>query len=229
MYGKYKKYRRYNYHNYNQNSVLDDLFDAFILIIVKLGYLMGKLILKLFNLIKSKLRKQSEAVNVEINKIGSISEREMQFSQIPSKEQRGINQKYSLKSSLITPAENQFLDVLERIVGSRYHIECQVQMSRLVNVSDSNEYYTNYRDFNKIKAKSIDFVLFDEKYKPHLAIELDDHTHSRLDRIRRDLFVDEVMREVGLPIIHVSVAYPNQYNVGKLKEQMLQISDLDLI
>jgi hypothetical protein len=128
------------------------------------------------------------------------------------------NQRYSLRDSLLTPAEKEFLAVLEKIVGDHFYIQKQVQLSRIVAPTNSNEHFTNYRDFNQIKAKSIDFVLYDREYRPYLCIELDDHSHSLADRIKRDNFVNEVMASVGLRILHIPVAY--SYDLEVLRQQI---------
>jgi hypothetical protein len=120
---------------------------------------------------------------------------------------------YRLRDCLITQAEKNFLEVLKESVGDKYYIELQVQISRIVEPTNSN-----YSDFNRIKAKSIDFVLYDKNYKPFLAIELDDSSHLKADRIDRDNFVDGVMNSVGLRIIHVPVSY--HYDIEKLRNQI---------
>lgn len=124
---------------------------------------------------------------------------------------------YAVKNFL-TPAESEFLLVLEKVIGDRYEIEKQVQLSRIATPKDSNKNFTNYHYFNKIKAKSIDFVLFDKtkNYKPYLCIELDDHSHLRWDRIKRDEFVNGVMKDINLRIIHVPVR--RFYNTEKLRQ-----------
>jgi len=139
---------------------------------------------------------------------------------IPALHQSNAEDRYGLKGSLLTPAEKEFLNALNQVVGDRYHVELQVQLSRIVAPKDSTKTFTNYRDFNRIKAKSIDFVLYDNDYKPYMCIELDDRTHLRWDRIKRDIFVDEVMKGVGLPIIHVRRA--PSYDLDELKERVLQ-------
>jgi hypothetical protein len=122
--------------------------------------------------------------------------------------------KYELRECLLTPAEKDFLSVLEQIVGDRYIIEKQVPVSRIINTqeTDSHSY------FNRIKAKSIDFVLFNKDYSPYLCIELDDNSHLRWDRIKRDVFIDDLLKSVGLRIIHVRVAY--SYDGNKLSSQI---------
>ena len=39
--------------------------------------------------------------------------------------------------------------------------------------------------------------------RTHLAIELDDASHARPERIERDEFVDRVFKTAGLPLLHV--------------------------
>ncbi|OHB20718.1 MAG: hypothetical protein A3J67_05820 [Parcubacteria group bacterium RIFCSPHIGHO2_02_FULL_48_10b] len=56
----------------------------------------------------------------------------------------------------MTLTEKKFFGVLEQVVGGKYRIENQVQLSRIVSPRDSNKHYINYQDFNRIKAKSID-------------------------------------------------------------------------
>jgi len=114
--------------------------------------------------------------------------------------------KYSLKESQITEAEIDFLETLEQVVGQTYRIGTQVPLSSIIGVKDSTKHYTNYTDFNRIKAKTIDFVLFDNNRKPYLAIELDDRSHFRWDRMKRDEFINDLMEEVGLRIIHIPVS-----------------------
>jgi hypothetical protein len=55
--------------------------------------------------------------------------------------------------------------------------------------------------FNRISAKHVDFLLCDPSdVSPVLAIELDDATHERADRRRRDAFLDEAFASAGLPL-----------------------------
>ena len=113
--------------------------------------------------------------------------------------------KYELKP-LLTPTEEKFLTVLKKVVGNRYRIIPQMPLSQILHVRNSNKNYTNYHDFNIIAAKTVDFGLCDDNLKPRVVIELDDYTHSRPDRRERDKFVDEILKEVGLKIIHVPVS-----------------------
>jgi hypothetical protein len=213
MYRKYRKRRYYN--NYNSGPSLIEMLAE---VIVGMGFLLGKLI---FNLIikltsaKKNIKNTPFIINSDY-KINTRDESVIEPVTLPiNKENSG---RYKLKESLITPAEENFLKVLKEVVGDKYIIENQVQLSRIVKPIDSGKNYTNYTDFNKIKAKSVDFVLFDKYYKPYLCIELDDRSHLRFDRVKRDLFVDEIMKSVNLRIIHIPVAY--SYNIDDLRHKI---------
>jgi len=111
---------------------------------------------------------------------------------------------YKKKEGLMTKAEKEFFDVLERVASNRYYIIPQVKISNLALVSGT----VNYKTYlNKIDRKTVDFVLFDKQFSPVMAIELDDSSHNNTSRRERDNFVDEVMNTIGLKIIHIKTAY----------------------
>ena len=55
--------------------------------------------------------------------------------------------------------------------------------------------------FNKIKSKHIDFALADEETAIVALIELDDTSHSRPDREKRDDFVNAVLENTGYTLL----------------------------
>jgi very-short-patch-repair endonuclease len=59
--------------------------------------------------------------------------------------------------------------------------------------------------FNRIRQKSVDFVLVDKSsMTTTLAIELDDRSHNYPDRIRRDEMVNQAFRAAGLPLLRIT-------------------------
>ncbi len=205
-----KKYKN------NSNNKWPGLFEALAEIIMAIGILLGKLIYKLIRLIfqtvkgtRPSYRLQETHTRASAIQINTPIETPIQVNN---------ESRYTIKQSLLTDAEKEFLQILKQIVGDRYHIESQVKLSGIVKPTDSNQHYTNYHDLNRIDKKSIDFVLYDKEYRPYLAIELDDRSHQRWDRIERDQFVNEIMSAVGLRIIHVPTSY--SYNIEALKKQV---------
>lgn len=111
---------------------------------------------------------------------------------------------YRIKDGLMTKAEKNFFDVLEKTVNNRYYIVPQVNLASLVFVSGT-KYYKTF--LNKIDRKTVDFVLYNRQFTPVVVIELDDSSHDEISRRRRDDFVDRVMSRVGLKIVHIKTAY----------------------
>jgi len=120
----------------------------------------------------------------------------------------GIRQRlelpYRIKDGLMTKAEKNFFDVLEKTVDNRYYIVPQVNLASLVFVSGT-KYFKTF--LNKIDRKTVYFVLFNRQFTPVVVIELDDSSHDEISRRRRDDFVDRVMSRVGLKIVHIKTAY----------------------
>lgn len=124
---------------------------------------------------------------------------------------------YRRKPSLITNAEKQFFKVLSEVAGDRYFIVPQVNLSDLVWVDYGEKYQKTYR--SKIDKKSVDFVLCDKvDFSPVLAIELDDKSHLRPDRVERDYFVEELFKKVEIPLLRVKKE--SQYNTDELTQRI---------
>ncbi|MGC9396299.1 MAG: DUF2726 domain-containing protein [Anaerolineae bacterium] len=110
---------------------------------------------------------------------------------------------YLALQCLLTPAELNFYRVLVTALAHRYCIFVQVPISNLV-YPKSGDRKTNNALRQKIVYKRVDFVLCDPAtLRPLAAIELDDASHDRPDRIARDAFVDQVFAAAGIPLIHI--------------------------
>jgi predicted GNAT superfamily acetyltransferase len=69
--------------------------------------------------------------------------------------------------------------------------------------------------FNKIIRKSFDFVILDKQTMNALvAIELDDVSHERPNRILRDTFVNNAVGAANFPILHFKAE--KEYNEENL-------------
>lgn len=198
-------YRKRKYYRQQDDSPLDMLFESLFELIVFL-------VKRAYRSIRS-----GEARNMFVLKNSSMP---TSAAPIPTSMQSDQEEgRYRLNKSLVSDAEKEFLKTLEQAVEGKYRIVPQVPLSGIVSPKDSNYHYTNYRDFNKISAKKIDFVLYDtDNWTPRLAIELDDRSHLRWDRMQRDAFVNELMEGVGLAILHVRTS--DGYNLVELKEEI---------
>ena len=127
--------------------------------------------------------------------------------------------KYTRKDFLISRPEHEFFDILVELVGAQYHIFTQVH---LPTVLEHKVVGQNWKGaFSHINGKSVDFVLCDKAYiKPLLAIELDDKSHERLDRIERDSEVERMLQEAGVPLVRF--ANHGTFDKEEIKKQVLE-------
>ncbi len=108
---------------------------------------------------------------------------------------------YVAKEALFTHAEQKFLRALEEAVGDDYMIFGQVRLCDVIQVQRGLDSKSWGRAFAKIKAKHLDFVICDPDDLSILcAIELDDSTHERKDRKKRDHFLNHAMAKAGVPL-----------------------------
>ncbi len=121
---------------------------------------------------------------------------------------------YLVRDDFFSSAEASFYRVLKTMLAERLLICPKVSLAEIFYVSRPNE---NAAYYNKINRKHVDFLLCDPAtLKPRLAIELDDASHQRADRMERDDFVDEVFSTAGLPLVRVPVQAA--YNTAELAE-----------
>ncbi|WP_353092867.1 DUF2726 domain-containing protein [Tissierella praeacuta] len=124
---------------------------------------------------------------------------------------------YENKKYLLSVAEKNFYDVLLlAIQDTKYYICPKVRLADIITVgkTDKRQSY-----FNKIQSKHIDFLLCDKNsLAPLLAIELDDSSHLRNDRIARDIFVDKSLESAGLNLIRFKVQ--QTYTIAEIKNKL---------
>lgn len=133
-------------------------------------------------------------------------------SPILQKEEINYNNKYVKKEYLLTQTELKFYKILKKITDEMNLIICpQVTLYEIVRNKD-------YKDFNKIQSKSIDFVITDSNLKIKMCIELDDSTHYKTKRIKRDEFINKLFADLNIKLIRIPVN--NFYNLEELKSKI---------
>ena len=127
-----------------------------------------------------------------------------------------------LRQHFLSPAELNFHRVLTGVVGDRLMICPKVSLGDLFYVKTSDRSArTTWR--NQIDRKHVDFLLCDpQTVRPLLGIELDDRSHRRPDRVKRDHLVDRVFAAAGLPLYRVPVlrSYNTRELAAALREQL---------
>jgi len=125
------------------------------------------------------------------------------------------------KQYLLSRAERSFYEVLRLVVGTEMHIFPKVRLLDLLYLPHGTA--NRIAHMNRVQSKHVDFVLCDvASVSPVLVIELDDASHERLDRARRDEFVDATLRSAGLPILRVEArrAYAPAELAALIKESI---------
>ncbi len=122
------------------------------------------------------------------------------------------------QTHLLTPAERSFLDVLEPIVRPTCAISTKVRLADLFQVKQGRGQQSA---FNRISRKHVDFVLTDPATSRILcAVELDDSSHNRPDRIARDQFVDELFANNQMLLIHIPFEW--KYNPDAIRDKIVR-------
>lgn len=125
---------------------------------------------------------------------------------------------YKRQQFFLSRTENSFFHVLSLTVKDSAAICPKVNLRDIFYVPNSRDYYPRTY-WNKIDRKHVDFLLCDPgTMQPIVALELDDSSHQRSDRIRRDEFVDSVFKAAGLPLVHVSAH--RSYNTRELAAEL---------
>ena len=121
------------------------------------------------------------------------------------KEEKQVNNKinysslYNKKEYIMTTEELKFYKLLKSITN-KYSLIIFTQVS-LYAVIKSN----NIKDFNKIKSKSIDYVITDNNGKIKFCIELDDTTHLKENRQERDIFINELFNQLEIKLLRIFI------------------------
>jgi Protein of unknown function (DUF2726) len=101
---------------------------------------------------------------------------------------------------LLTKTEARFQAVLQSLSNGRCHLLCKPRLA------DFLDHGRDLVAFNKISQKHVDFLVCRPgDWMPMLAIELDDASHRRPEVKQRDIFVNAVFAQVGIPLVRIDV------------------------
>ena len=106
---------------------------------------------------------------------------------------------------LLTKNEYWFYKSLKEIADKYdFAVLAKIRFADLVEVSAEADKKEYMKYFGKIKSKHIDFILCkkDNLY-PELLIELNDSSHNKEDRIKRDDFIKKIAERVGYKMVFV--------------------------
>ncbi len=132
---------------------------------------------------------------------------------------------YDKINFLFTPAEKKFLAVLEKTVNSKYRIYGKVRIADIVKPKKRLSTKNWWNQFARISSKHFDYVLCSsDKIEPLLVIELNDKSHKKQNRAKRDIEVDKICRSANLPILWVPAArsYNQEDLLNKIQNSIME-------
>jgi hypothetical protein len=116
-----------------------------------------------------------------------------------------------------TTSEFNLYKILLELFGDKYYIFPQVNYSHLIQPRKT-KWEDERRHRSRIDRKSADFVFCDkERIVPRLIIELDGSVHSFKSKQTRDEFINNLMKIVDLPILHLR---PDAFDRGFIKNEV---------
>lgn len=123
---------------------------------------------------------------------------------------------YKARDDFLSPAELSFYKVLSSTLGTRFTVQSKVRLADIFFVARPEK---NITYFNRISQRHLDFLICDSMtMKPLMGIELDDSSHQRNSRQRRDEFVDNVFWAADLPLVRFPVR--REYNTREIVEKI---------
>lgn len=131
-------------------------------------------------------------------------------------------EKYNAKRYIISLNELNFFKELQKLIDAMdLNLLTQVSLYSLIETKYKKY---NYEEFNKIKSKSIDFVIADKKScRARVCIELDDTTHNSESRKKRDNFLNELFESVNIKLLHIEVKENYDEDIEIIKQTIIDV------
>jgi hypothetical protein len=126
---------------------------------------------------------------------------------------------YSLKTTLLSPAERSFYGVLLSCIDDSMTVFSKVRVADVLGPRKGYSRKTWQSAFNKITSKHFDFVLCNsDDLSVICAIELDDKSHRAKKRQARDSFLQQACASADLSLIRIPAQ--RSYSKQALIEQL---------
>ena len=135
-------------------------------------------------------------------------------------ERLAADQRFRSRGVLMSPAEASLFATLRLLFGDECSVFAKVRTADLLEPVQSGR--EGRIAFNEISQKHLDFVVCrNGSWEIVCAIELDDGSHRRSNRIVRDNFVDTIFSGAGIPLFRVPARAG--YTLTALREQFAAV------
>ena len=126
---------------------------------------------------------------------------------------------YERIETLMSPAERSLFGILNQIGGREFRVFAKVRMADVLTPAAGLDRSQRRAVLNRIMSKHFDFVICaPDDLRILCAVELDDRSHQRQDRRKRDAFVDSACAGSGLALLRIQAAA--QYSPVAISEQL---------
>lgn len=126
---------------------------------------------------------------------------------------------YQRLPTLFTNAEIVFMRAMHIAIDGRGSIFGKVRIADVLKPAKGLSRSHWQTSFNKIAMKHFDFVICsNDDLSIICAIELDDKSHEKKQRIERDVFVNDACESASFPLIRIKVS--SHYQIEALQEKL---------
>lgn len=127
---------------------------------------------------------------------------------------------YQHKQFILSKAEQAFHKALTQGLGDQFMILMKVRVSDILQPDQGLRKSAWQNAYNRITTKKFDFLLCSlTSYEIIAAIELDDSNNDRINRKKRDKFLNAACESANFPLIRISER--NIYSAQEIKAAIL--------
>lgn len=128
----------------------------------------------------------------------------------------GLSFPYRKKTTLFTPVERNFLQLLETSVGDKYRVVCRVRLADVLQVRTSNKRSSKQAQA-RTAGKYLDFVLCSKHdLTPMVAVDLVTIKGKEGYKSQRDWFVSSALESANMP--HLRIKVKSGYKPQEIRE-----------
>jgi len=127
---------------------------------------------------------------------------------------------FQAKQHILTRAEQNFYKVLSQGLSSQFIILMKVRVADVLQPATGISKSDWTSSFNRIKSKHFDFLLCSQDtYEIIASIELDDRSNKRVDRKKRDTFLNAACESASFPLVRITAR--QIYSAQEIKSAVL--------